>query len=292
MLLYNTIRRCSTLRQLLGRSPRGEAMFSEVRVGERRTGYSVHVRMGGSKLQDLLGTLVDLLRFLGGGLRSVAPVIGILLVFQLLVLRQPLENWREIAVGLALTVVGLVIFLRGLEVGLTPLGEAASGALAQRGSLVLVMVFGVALGYGATLAEPALRILAERVEELTGGALGSTLFTQTVAVGVAVGMAVGAARIVLGIEVTPFFIPALALALVLTFFAPERYTGLAFDAALATTGPVTVPLAVALGGGLAITLERGDILVFGFGLVAFAALGPILAVLVLGILLGDPAGGG
>jgi hypothetical protein len=157
---------------------------------------------------------------------------------------------------------------------------------------VLVTVFGAALGYGVTLAEPALRILAERVEELTGGALGSTLFTQTVAVGVAVGMAVGAARIVLVIEVTPFFIPALALVLVLTFFAPERYTGLAFDAALATTGPVTVPLAVALGSGLAMALDRGDILVFGFGLVAFAALGPILAVLALGILLGDPAGGG
>jgi len=236
--------------------------------------------------------VVDLLRFLGGGLRGVAPVIGILLVFQLLVLRQPLENWRGIAVGLVLTVVGLVIFLKGLEVGLTPLGEAASGALAQRGSLVLVALFGIALGYGATLAEPALRILAERVEELTGGALGSTLFVQTVAVGVAIGLGVGAARIVLGIEVTPFFIPALALTLVLTFFAPERYTGLAFDAALATTGPVTVPLAVALGSGLAFALDRGDLLVFGFGLVAFAALGPILAVLLLGIVLGDPAGGG
>jgi Protein of unknown function (DUF1538) len=235
---------------------------------------------------------VDLLRFLGGGLRSVAPVIGILLVFQLLVLRQPLENWRGIAVGLVLTVFGLVIFLKGLEVGLTPLGEAASGALARRGSLTLVVLFGIALGYGATLAEPALRILAERVEELTGGALGTTLFVQTVAVGVAVGLGVGAARIVLGIEVTPFFIPALSLALVLTFFAPERYTGLAFDAALATTGPVTVPLAVALGSGLALALDRGDLLVYGFGLVAFAALGPILAVLLLGIVLGEPSGGG
>ena len=246
--------------------------------------------MGGRKLQELLATAVEGLRVLGSGLRSVAPVIGILLVFQFVVLRQPLENWREIAVGLVLTVVGLVVFLKGLEVGLTPLGEAASGALARRGSLALVAVFGVALGYGATLAEPALRILAERVEDLTGGALGTTLFTQTVAVGVALGMAVGASRIVLGIEVTPFFIPALALALVLTFFAPERYTGLAFDAALATTGPVTVPLAVALGSGLAFALDRGDILVYGFGLVAFAALGPTLAVLVLGIVLGDPSG--
>jgi Protein of unknown function (DUF1538) len=243
-------------------------------------------------VQELLSKAVELLRFMGvgEGLRSVAPVIGILLVFQLVVLREPLQNWRQIAVGLVLTVVGLVIFLKGLEMGLTPLGEAASGTLAQRRSLILIVVFGVALGYGATLAEPALRLLAERVEELTAGALGSTLLVQTVAVGVALGLAVGAARIVLGIEVTPFFIPALALALVLTFFAPERYTGLAFDAALATTGPVTVPLAVALGSGLALALERGDILVYGFGLVAFAALGVVLGVLVLGIVLGDPAG--
>ncbi len=247
--------------------------------------------MEGLRLRRLLETALDLLGFVGGGLRSVAPVIGILLVFQLLILRRPLEDWREIAVGLLLTVVGLVIFLRGLEVGLTPLGESASEALAGRRSLILIVLFGVSLGYGATLAEPALRILAERVENLTGGALGSTLFVQTVAVGVAIGMAVGSSRIVLGIETTPFLIPALALVLVLTFFAPERYTGLAFDAALATTGPVTVPLAVALGGGLALALDRGDVLVFGFGLVAFAALGSILCVLALGIFLGDPAGG-
>lgn len=241
-------------------------------------------------MQEVLALALALLRFVGEGLRSVAPVIGILLVFQLVVLRQPLENWREIAVGLALTVIGLVIFLKGLEIGLTPLGESASEALAQRRSLTLISIFGLALGYGATLAEPALRILADRVEELTAGTLGSTLFVQTVAVGVALGLAVGSARIVLGIEATPFFIPALALILVLTFFAPERYTGLAFDAALATTGPVTVPLAVALGAGLALALDRGDVLIFGFGLVAFAALGPILSVLTLGILLGDPTG--
>jgi hypothetical protein len=222
--------------------------------------------MRGRKVQDILGTGFELLKLVGFGLRSVAPVIGILLVFQLIVLREPLQNWREIAVGLTLTVAGLVIFLKGLEVGLTPLGEAASGSLAQRRSLFLIVAFGLALGYGATLAEPALRILSERVEELTAGALGSNLFTQTVAVGV-------------------------ALALVLTFFAPERYTGLAFDAALATTGPVTVPLAIALGGGLALALDRGDVLIFGFGLVAFAALGPVLCVLLLGIVLGDPSGG-
>ena len=258
------------------------------RVPYKRRGRESNV--GGGRVQQLWGFASGVLGLLGEGLRSVAPVIGVLLLFQLVVLRTPLENWREIAAGLALTVVGLVVFLKGLEIGLTPLGEAASEALAQRGSLFLVILFALALGYGATLAEPALRILAERVENLTGGALSATLFVQTVAVGVALGLAVGASRIVLGVEVTPFFIPALALALVLTFFAPERYTGLAFDAALATTGPVTVPLAVALGGGLALALKRGDVLIFAFGLVAFAALGPVLCVLALGIVLGNPAG--
>ncbi|WP_165874192.1 DUF1538 domain-containing protein [Rubrobacter taiwanensis] len=240
---------------------------------------------------ELLRTVLEAVKNTGSGtLRSVAPIIGILLIFHLIVLREPLRNWKEVSIGLLLTVIGLAIFLKGLEIGLLPLGESASGALAQRGSLVLAVVFGLTLGYGATLSEPALAILAERVEDLTAGALGATVFVQTVAVGVALGVAVGAARIVLGVEITPFFIPALALVIVLTFFAPERYTGLAFDAALATTGPVTVPLAIALGSGLALALGRGDILVFGFGLVAFAALGPILCVLILGIILGDPAG--
>ncbi len=239
-------------------------------------------------MRGALSVAVELGRILGEGLRSVAPVIGILLVFQFLILRQPLENWREVALGLVLTTIGLVIFLKGIELGLTPLGEAAANALAQRGSLILVVLFGAALGYGATLAEPSLRVLSVQVENLTGGALGTTLFIQTVAAGVAFGISVGAARIVLGIEATPFFIPALALALVLVFFAPERYTGLAFDAALATTGPVTVPLSIALGSGLALALDRGDVLIYGFGLVAFSALGPILCVLVLGILLGEP----
>jgi hypothetical protein len=231
---------------------------------------------------------VQVLGILGEGLRSVAPVIGILLVFQLIIFREPLQNWREIAIGLGLTVAGLLIFMRGLDIGLTPLGEQAAAALAQRGSLVLVILFGLTLGYGATLAEPALQVLADRVESATAGALGRTLFIQTVAVGVALGIAVGGARIVIGVETTPLVIPALALALTLTFFTPERYTGIAFDAALATTGPVTVPLAIALGAGLATALNRGDILIYGFGLVAFAAIGPILCVLILGIILGEP----
>ena len=237
----------------------------------------------------MMGAVVELLKILGEGLRSVAPVIGILLVFQLIIFREPLQNWREISIGLGLTALGLVIFIKGLDIGLTPLGEQAAAALAQRGSLILVILFGLTLGYGATLAEPALQVLADRVENATAGALGRTLFIQTVAVGVSLGIAVGASRIVLGIETTPFIIPALALALTLTFFAPERYTGLAFDAALATTGPVTVPLAIALGAGLATALDRGDILIYGFGLVAFAALGPVLCVLLLGIILGEPS---
>lgn len=231
---------------------------------------------------------IDIVRAGGGALRSVAPVIGVLLVFHL-VLRTPIRGWKEVAVGLVLVVVGLFLFLKGIERGLTPLGESAASALAERRSLPLVVLFGLALGYGATLAEPALIVLADRVEELTAGVVGARLFVHTVAVGVAVGIATGSARIVLGVETTPFFIPALALVLVLTFFAPERYTALAFDAALATTGPVTVPLAIAFGGGLAFVLARGDILIFGFGVVAFAAMGTILAVLLLGIVLGEPA---
>ncbi len=225
----------------------------------------------------------------GGLLREVLtsfiPIVGMLLVFHLAVLRKPLLQWREISLGLVLTLVGLMALLHGLRLGLLPLGESISSALISARNLPLILVFALLLGVTATLAEPALLTMAAQVEELSSGSLGRNLFLYTVALGVGIGAMVGTTRILFGIEATPYFIPSLAVVLVLTYFAPERYTSLAFDAALATTGPVTVTLVIALGAGLATALGRHDTLLYGFGLVTMAAMGPIIGVLSLGILL-------
>lgn len=225
----------------------------------------------------------------GGLLREVLtsflPIVGMLLLFQFAILRRPLAQWREIMVGLGLTVLGLMAMLHGLRLGLLPLGESVAAALIAARNVPLILGFALLLGVTATLAEPALLTMANQVEDLSSGALGRSVFLYTVACGVGFGTMVGTTRILFGIEATPYFIPALAAVLVLTYFAPERYTALAFDAALATTGPVTVTLVIALGTGLAAALGRNDTLLYGFGLVTMAALGPITAVLSLGILL-------
>lgn len=217
--------------------------------------------------------------------RTVLLLIGLLLVFQLVILRQPLRAWREIAVGLTLVVIGLFLFALGLRFGLLPLTQATAEGLAWRASVPMVVIFSLTVGYAATLTEPALSVMSREVEALTSGTLPRSLFLHTVAVGVALGLTVGSLRIVYGVKGTDMLVPALAILVTLTYFAPERYTSLAYDAALATTGPVTVPLVIALGVGLARALGRGDVLVFGFGLVALAAIGPIVTVLSLGILL-------
>lgn len=219
-------------------------------------------------------------------LTSFLPIIGLLLVFQLVILRRPLLNWRETLLGLALTALGLVALVHGLKMGLWPLGESVSSALISARNIPLILGFALLMGVTTTLSEPALLAMASQVEEWSSGSMRRSLFLNTVALGVGVGTMVGTTRILLGIEATAYFIPSLAIVLVLTYFAPERYTALAFDAALATTGPVTVTLVIALGAGLATALGRSDTLLYGFGLVTMAALGPIIAVLSLGILLG------
>ena len=226
-----------------------------------------------------------LLSMLAETARAVLLLIGLLLAFQLVLLRQPLRAWREIGIGLLLVLLGLFIFAQGLRFGLLPLTQATAESLAIRASVPMVVLFSLAVGYAATLTEPALNVMSLEVDDLTGGALPRALFTHTVAIGVALGLTVGSLRIVYGVKGTDMLVPALAILVTLTYFAPERYTSLAYDAALATTGPVTVPLVIALGVGLARALGREDVLVFGFGLVALAAIGPIVTVLGLGIIL-------
>lgn len=225
------------------------------------------------------------LRWLWGLVSSVGPLIIFLLAFQFLILRRPLQGWREIALGLLLTAVGVQFLTTGLQLGAIPLGANLAKSLVEARSLPLLLVFAALLGFTVTHAEPALLAMAGQLEEVTAGALSRPVFINTVAVGVATGTVIGTIRVVTGIDATSFFIPALALVLVLTYFAPERYTALAFDAALATTGPLTVTLVVALGASIATMLGRSDTLLYGFGLVTMAAIGPIAAVLTLGIYL-------
>lgn len=238
-------------------------------------------------LQPLIRTLRDCVR-------DLAPIVLVIAAFQMLVLRRPIPDLLDLAVGCACVVVGLALFVRGLEAGLFPIGAMLADGLARKASLPWLLVFAFGLGFGTAIAEPALiavtdeaaRVAAEeglidgRPAEQDAYALGLRL-----SVAVAVGFAglLGVYRILRGWPVHYLIIGGYSAVVVLTWFAPPAIIGIAYDSGGVTTSTVTVPLVTALGIGLASSIRGRNPLTDGFGLIAFAALTPIAAVMIYGI---------
>ena len=228
-----------------------------------------------------------------GTLRDVLPIAIILFSFQFLVLRRPLPEPRKMLVGFGFVVLGLTLFLIGLEQALFPIGRLMAeqlthhefiGASSVEGlvswdSYFWVYVFAVALGFSTTIAEPALMAIAIKAEELSGRAIKANGLRIAVAIGVAAGLAIGVWRIVLGTPIQYFIISGYVVVVIQTLFAPRIIIALAYDSGGVTTSTVTVPLVAALGLGLAESIPGRSPLIDGFGLVAFASLFPIMAVM-------------
>ena len=229
--------------------------------------------------------------------RDLTPIILVIATFQVLVLRQPIPDFLDLMVGCACVVVGLALFVHGLEAGLFPIGSMLADGLARKASLPWLLVFAFGLGFGTTVAEPALiavteeaaRVAAEEgivgrgTEEQDAYALGLRL-----SVAVAVGFAglVGVYRILRGWPIHYLIIGGYTAIVVLTWFAPPAIIGIAYDSGGVTTGTVTVPLITALGIGLASSIRGRNPLTDGFGLIAFASLTPMAAVMLYGLLAG------
>ena len=225
-------------------------------------------------------------------LRDVAPIVAVLFGFQFLVLRRRLPNLRRVAVGFVYVLLGLTLFLVGLEEALFPLGETMAeqltseritgvrpGAAPQWQDYAWVYLFAAAIGFAATVAEPALIAVSLKAEEVSGGALNARGLRMAVAVGVAVGVALGTFRIVTGTPL-PYYIMAGYVVVVLqTLRTPKAFVPLAYDSGGVTTSTVTVPVLTALGLGLATTIPGRSPLIDGFGLIAFASLFPIMSVM-------------
>jgi hypothetical protein len=231
-----------------------------------------------------------------GALRAIVPlVVFLLLVLRLLVKKSLPHRWM-IAYGIALTLAGMATFNIGLSYGLAELGSQSGSALPAAFlsiggmpesplyvyalGLALVVAFACALGFGATLAEPALNALGFTVEELTNGAFSRRLLMLAVAVGVACGIALGVLKLVYGFDVSGVLLPGYALLLIMTAVSSEEFVNVAWDSAGVTTGPVTVPLVLAMGLGLGDAVRAAD----GFGVLALASLCPIASVLVCGLI--------
>ncbi|MBT3238454.1 MAG: DUF1538 domain-containing protein [Rhodospirillaceae bacterium] len=241
-----------------------------------------------------MSSLRRTVQFFAGSLRDLMPVILVIAFFQLAVLRQPFPDLVDVLVGLLFVVAGLSLFVRGLEMGLFPLGEGMADAFARKGSLVALLGFSFCLGFGTTVAEPALIAVAAEAATVAGeaGAIPNTdealrsyafNLRMTVAVSVGAAIVLGVFRILKGWPIHYLIVGGYVLVVVLTTMAPPDIVGIAYDSGGVTTSTITVPLVTALGVGLASAIRGRNPMVDGFGLIAFASLIPMIFVLIYGM---------
>jgi hypothetical protein len=231
---------------------------------------------------------------LWASLRDLLPIIIVIGLFQTLVFQRPVENIGQLFVGMLLVVVGLTLFVLGLELGLFPLGQQMAHDFARKGNVFWLVAFAFSLGFGTAFAEPALIAVAGKASELTVvESLTDTLAADRArfalvlraAVAVAVGLAlvIGVMRILLGWNIQYLIMIGYLLIMVMTIMAPPQFVAIAYDSGGVTTSTITVPLTAALGVGLASSIKGRNPLLDGFGMIAMAALMPILFVLMLGL---------
>ena len=238
-------------------------------------------------------TIRTLWNHVSESVRDLAPIVIVIVFFQVFVLRQPIEGGWELATGALLVLMGLTMFIYGLELALFPIGEALAFSLAKKGSVVLLLLFAFLLGFGTTIAEPSLTAVANEASRIAAaaGAITDTDEARagyvlglriTVALSVGTAIVIGVLRIIFGWSLPLMIISGYVLVIAMTAVAPAEIIGIAYDSGGVTTSTVTVPLVTALGVGLATSLSDRNPMTDGFGLIAFASLTPMIFVMAYG----------
>ena len=222
--------------------------------------------------QDLKSSFKDLL-----------PIIIVVAFFQIFIIQAMPENLTSIVIGLTIVAIGLALFIRGLELGIFPIGENLAIDFAKKGSVFWLLLFAFTIGFSTTVAEPALIAIADKASVISGGLVDAFWLRMTVAFSVGFAISLGTLRILLGHPIQYYIITGYILVVLVTFFAPKEIIGLAYDSGGVTTSTVTVPLVAALGIGLASSIKGRNPVIDGFGLIAFASLTPMIFVQVYGI---------
>lgn len=238
---------------------------------------------------------LGILRRLIASFRDLIPIVLVVVFFQAVVLQQSLPNVMDLLIGSIMVVIGLMLFVQGLEMGLFPVGESLAVALTKKGSLFWLLLFAFCLGFTTTIAEPSLIAVANEAAKVASVsnliptdaaivdryALGLRI---SVAISVGLAILIGVFRILKGWPVYYLIIGGYLLVMIMTIFAPDEIIGVAYDAGGVTTSTVTVPLVTALGVGLASSIRGRNPLTDGFGLIAFASLLPMIFVMGYGLI--------
>jgi hypothetical protein len=219
-------------------------------------------------------------------LKAVAPLVAVVIALQLTLVGAPAALFVQFMIGSALAVLGMLLLFAGIDVGILPMGRYIGAELPKKGSLWLIVGVGFALGLATTIAEPDVLVLARQVETVAQNALAGQTLTYVIAIGVGLFAALALLRVIRGFSMTKLLTAVYALMLLLSVLAPAELVPLAYDAGSVTTGVLTAPVLLALALGFTSVLADRASVSDGFGLLGLASAGPIIVILLLGVLLG------
>lgn len=218
--------------------------------------------------------------------KATAPIAGMVVAAKLTLLEVDFESVAVVILGSLMALAGLVLFLIGARVAMLPFGERLGGALPAYGSVLLLIAFGALIGFAITVAEPNVRVMERQVNLASPGFFPEGSLVLAIVLGVAFFAGLGLLRTALRARLITFLIPSYIVLFILVFLAPPEYLAIAFDSGGAATGPLSVPFIIAFNVGVVMVLGRGGGVRDAFGVVALSSIGPVIAVLLLGVWLG------
>ncbi|MEJ6951694.1 DUF1538 domain-containing protein [Natronospora cellulosivora (SeqCode)] len=219
-------------------------------------------------------------------LQAVLPLTVVVFLLQIIILSSPLKEIIQLFIGLVFVISGLILFLVGIRIGLLPMGEYVGDRIPETGNLGLILFYAFLVGFLVTAAEPDVRVLSSQIDMVSDGAIADNILIYTVALGVGIFVALAMLKIFLAIPLKYLLIVSYIVVFSLAIFTPGSFLPISFDAGGVTTGPLTAPFVISLGVGASTVLSKGSQSKDNFGFVALASIGPVLAVMILGVIYG------
>ena len=218
-------------------------------------------------------------------IKAILPIVIVIIILQFTLIKMPAHLFVQFLIGAVMVIAGMMLFMVGIEIGILPMGEVIGAELPKRGSLWLVIVIAFVLGFVATIAEPDVIVLTQQVDTVSQWAISKNLLICVIGIGVAFFVVMAILRIIYGFRMSHLLTIGYGIVLALSFFTPAEFVPVAFDSGGVTTGLMTVPVILALGLGISSVMVGRSKLSDGFGLIGLASLGPIITVMLMGIIL-------
>lgn len=217
-------------------------------------------------------------------IKAIAPLIVVVCVLQFTLVKAPTALFLQFLIGSMMVIGGMMLLFIGVDIGILPMGKVIGSELPQKSSLKVILIVAFLLGFATTVAEPDVLVLSKQVDALSQGAIPGKVVLYVMATGLAIFVAIAMLRVVYGFRMVYLLASAYSMVIVLSFFTPAEFVPLAYDAGSVTTGVLTAPVVIAMALGLSSVLAGRSAVSDGFGLLGFASIGPIIAVMIMGIL--------